>query len=63
MAGCTYRVMLRSPENLPVTCDLCGGDPACVRACYPGALQFREVGEAEQEPFRAVVISLRHQSV
>ncbi len=21
-------------------CDLCGGDPQCVRFCYPGALEF-----------------------
>lgn len=24
-------------------CDLCGGDPACVKVCYPGALQWAEV--------------------
>jgi Fe-S-cluster-containing dehydrogenase component len=23
-----------------IKCDLCGGDPACVRFCHPGALQF-----------------------
>jgi Fe-S-cluster-containing hydrogenase component 2 len=23
-----------------IKCDQCDGDPACVRGCYPGALQF-----------------------
>jgi len=29
-------------------CDLCGGDPACVRACTADALQFAEVEEAAE---------------
>ena len=27
-------------------CDLCGGDPQCVKFCISGALQFVEVEEA-----------------
>jgi anaerobic carbon-monoxide dehydrogenase iron sulfur subunit len=26
-------------------CDLCGGDPACVRACTSGCLQYRDADE------------------
>ena len=29
-------------------CDLCGGDPACVRFCTSGALAFVEVDEAAE---------------
>lgn len=27
-------------QDLPVNCDLCGGDPQCVRYCPTGALQY-----------------------
>ena len=27
-------------EDIPCVCDLCGGDPQCVRACTPGAVHF-----------------------
>ena len=30
-------------NNLAQKCDLCDGDPACVRVCYPKALQFVDV--------------------
>ena len=29
-------------EGYPMLCDLCGGDPACVRACPTSALTFIE---------------------
>lgn len=28
-------------------CDLCEGDPACVKLCFPGALSFREADFTE----------------
>jgi len=28
--------------NKVIKCDLCDGDPQCVRFCFPGALQFVE---------------------
>lgn len=33
-------------DAVALKCDLCGGDPACVKVCYPGALQYLEVTEA-----------------
>jgi len=36
-----------------MTCDLCGGDPKCVLACYPQALSFEEVPDEEWEPFKS----------
>ncbi len=29
-------------DGLPAVCDLCGGDPACIRACNLGAAVFAE---------------------
>ncbi len=31
---------------LPIKCDLCGGDPECVKACPTGALDFIRVDRA-----------------
>ncbi len=28
-----------------VTCDLCGGDPQCVKVCEPGAVRYVEKGD------------------
>jgi Fe-S-cluster-containing dehydrogenase component len=49
---CRYEVIHISPQGNPVTCDLCGGEPACVLACYPQALSFEETSEKEWEPFK-----------
>ncbi len=32
-------------NGLPTRCDLCGGDPVCIKFCEPGALTF---GESEE---------------
>ena len=29
-------------EGKAFKCDYCGGDPACVKECLPGALVFKE---------------------
>ncbi len=31
-----------------IKCDLCGGDPECVKVCQPGALRFVEVEDMVQ---------------
>ena len=32
--------------DLPLICDLCGGEPSCVKTCaFPQAVQFLEEGE------------------
>ena len=40
-------------------CDLCGGDPSCVRFCTSGALQFVEADEAADARREALDVSLR----
>jgi len=39
--GCSYAgITLDETAGRVVKCDLCGGDPACVKACSPGALKY-----------------------
>jgi len=35
-------IQLHPTTDVPLLCDLCGGDPACVRHCPTGALRFLE---------------------
>ena len=30
-------------RSIAIKCDLCGGDPVCVRYCAPGALMFQSI--------------------
>jgi carbon-monoxide dehydrogenase iron sulfur subunit len=41
VAACPYGAMMVDPEtSQPIKCDLCGGDPECVKFCRPQALAF-----------------------
>jgi len=40
--ACPYGMMEQNEAKLAYKCDLCGGDPACVKECFPGALTFQE---------------------
>jgi Fe-S-cluster-containing hydrogenase component 2 len=41
--ACPFGGLSLHPEkNVVVKCDLCGGDPACVKYCPVGALQYIE---------------------
>jgi Fe-S-cluster-containing hydrogenase component 2 len=35
---------LHLETGLAVICDLCGGDPACVKRCATGAIVYAEAG-------------------
>jgi Fe-S-cluster-containing hydrogenase component 2 len=48
-AACPYGV-IRCWDGIAHKCDLCGGDPECVRFCAAGALRFED---AEQWPSEA----------
>lgn len=39
--ACPYHGIRLHPEtSIPMICDLCGGDPYCVKHCVPEALQW-----------------------
>ena len=44
--ACAYGQIDTNNEGLAYKCDLCGGDPACVKECHPQALVFAEPDEA-----------------
>lgn len=44
--SCDYDVIfVNEKENTAVACDLCGGDPQCVKYCMPKALEFLKQDE------------------
>ena len=45
--ACEFGGIRLSPEGDVIKCDLCGGDPQCVRVCATGAIRF-----AERQPQR-----------
>ncbi len=41
LEACSHRSIAVDPRDAkPMFCDLCGGRPACVDRCSPGALKF-----------------------
>lgn len=43
ITACPYGMIEQDDEKLAFKCDYCGGDPACVKECEPGALVYPEV--------------------
>jgi carbon-monoxide dehydrogenase iron sulfur subunit len=42
--ACPYHGIRLHPETeIPIICDLCGGDPYCVKHCVPEALQWVKI--------------------
>ncbi|AEA33803.1 4Fe-4S dicluster domain-containing protein [Hippea maritima] len=39
-------IKLSSDSKRVIKCDLCGGDPKCVKVCHAGALEFVDVEDA-----------------
>ena len=56
--ACPYGAIHFDAEaGVSTKCDLCGGDPACVRHCISGALDFMEVDQAADR--RRAVLDVR----
>ncbi|MBU2604174.1 MAG: 4Fe-4S dicluster domain-containing protein, partial [Actinobacteria bacterium] len=48
--GCPFGMVIMHPTTgLPLICDLCDGDPACVKRCAPGAIRWGGIDEQAQE--------------
>lgn len=39
-------IALHKEKELPIKCDLCDGDPACVKVCSYGALSYLDITQA-----------------
>ncbi len=42
VAACPYGMIELAENEVAAKCDTCGGDPACVKECFPAALTFAE---------------------
>jgi carbon-monoxide dehydrogenase iron sulfur subunit len=59
--ACPFGVAFLHPETgVALICDLCGGDPACVRRCATRAIAYREDGAAAAEVRRALTLGDAH---
>jgi len=48
MIACPYgNISIHKDERKMLKCDLCGGDPECVKFCATGAIQYvrREIAD------------------
>lgn len=50
--ACPFGEIFMHPEvAVPIKCDLCGGDPKCVKYCFKGAIEF-DTGNASAKETR-----------
>ena len=52
LTACPYgaiRIIEKGGETKIIKCDLCKGDPECVKQCEPGAILFKEAAELAEE--------------
>jgi len=42
---CPYNSIFMSPNKKALKCDLCGGEPECVKVCYPKAIEFVDINK------------------
>jgi carbon-monoxide dehydrogenase iron sulfur subunit len=58
--ACPFGVVTLHPETgLALICDLCGGDPACVKRCATGAILYADVEAGSRAKRRALTITAR----
>jgi Fe-S-cluster-containing hydrogenase component 2 len=55
---CTYNAVKLDEASKPLICDLCGGDPVCVKKCPTNALTYEESGQVTDIP-EGVFMALR----
>ncbi len=49
-SACPFGAIRVGPGGYPLVCDLCGGDPQCVKACPTQAVRFGRAGDAKAPP-------------
>jgi carbon-monoxide dehydrogenase iron sulfur subunit len=55
VSACPFGVMMALPEKV-VKCELCGGDPQCVKYCATGAIEYADAeSEAGEKRLRNIV--------
>jgi Fe-S-cluster-containing dehydrogenase component len=57
--GCPFgMVTIRPSDGLPLICDLCDGDPSCVKRCASGAIRWGGTDEPARE--KREILARRH---
>jgi carbon-monoxide dehydrogenase iron sulfur subunit len=59
VAACPYGLIEQGTTGLAYKCDNCGGDPACVKECQPGALVYQE---QDKEIVKVKVLQMKQRS-
>ena len=55
--ACPFGVVSLHPETgIALICDLCGGDPECVKRCAPGAIVFADPGSRQRAIRKSMAI-------
>ena len=57
VTACPYgaiSIIEKRGETKIIKCDLCRGDPECVKQCEPGAIVFKEASELAEERIDAL---------
>ena len=57
-AACPVAGMCMDDKGKPVKCDLCGGEPECVKACVPRAIRYEKDMSAVSRRRRILAQSL-----
>jgi Fe-S-cluster-containing dehydrogenase component len=47
MWACPFGVIRLDDEGIAIKCEYCGGDPACAKACLPGALKWADINDPQ----------------
>jgi len=59
--ACPYGMIEMDDDDIARKCDCCGGDPACVKECDPGALVYQEE-DKRMKKLRALQMKQRFNS-
>ena len=51
--ACPYHIIWYDEGEKAFKCDLCGGDPVCVRYCKLDAIEYREADQRDFDPILA----------
>ena len=51
--ACSYKAINLNKEKQPLVCDLCGGDPECVKRCPTKAIRYEDREFFKETPIEA----------
>ena len=61
--ACPFGMAALHPETgLALICDLCGGDPACVKRCATGAIAYNDAGTGARAKREKLVVDAGKES-